>query len=512
MKNKIILIIFLLLFNFGQCFGGGVQRIPAPNIFDATLDYTLTGNWDFSGEVGGTGLNDWLGAGHEYVTNLLPYSEDYNAAGQWDLKTNVTSVDSGTFQRVAQSGAGAADFMGTVARIPLDGRSTLFILKVKTSAPSTTTVLEYSTWDTAPRDVTDFLVTSDRYLTFRSRNAVPYVDDLLLSLNNKNGISGFSLDIAHMLYMDAPASALYNNGDSMSVSTIEGALDYLHTTYAEQYVDFYNADLIQEGVPSNLMTTATTGISARTITDLEGKFYPVIFLAGGLNDIQDGTPLDWQIAAAASTMCEAAKLSSNNIILLTIPIVPNWDGDATKTDKALSYNAQIKAVYLHDTFVTVLEVNSFLTSDDFADDGIHYNFSGQDKIFAAIKDIMPFPAYAETFQYIETDDTTYEDVNGAKQSEMINVNDFTEVNIDNSTSFYADSSIKEIFCDTTIGDVNVTIAPGTKISSYHIVNVGANDVIISTSDSEEINGASSPHILTSGDIILIFSSVHDWRG
>lgn len=231
-----------------------------------------------------------------------------------------------------------------------------------------------------------------------------------------------NIDVLDLQIVANPGYTLYSAGDSICEWSLNYDFDTPRTgdiDSVDNYTYFYAYDnnivAFNDGLAGDLLSEIYTRMQA----SLTGKTYPIIFVEGGINDINAVTitPLvDMQ--TTMSNMITLAKSHADKVVVFTIP--PNTNPIGTDLQQQLDYNAWLateaasQGVQLFD-MVAVLGDGSgtyglgrnylyYTTQEDPPpDDNNHPNAAGHQALADALSAQVTLPPTAKyTGTYITT--------------------------------------------------------------------------------------------------------------
>lgn len=178
---------------------------------------------------------------------------------------------------------------------------------------------------TTPKDTMDWIPIT---IPFRGNKATS-PNAGYFQITGPNAIN--TIQVKNLQIASNPGTALYSTGDSIC----EYSYNDFTVDSAANYTSFYGYDknivFINSGVAGELLSE----IYSRMQVDLASTSYPVIFIEGGINDINNNlTPLE-DMMATMTAMIDLAKSRADRVVVFNIPPNVPWED----VEKQSQYNS-----------------------------------------------------------------------------------------------------------------------------------------------------------------------------
>lgn len=366
------------------------------NAADNSKNGTLSDSSIWAEFVDGNGFDLNL-LGYSARENYLRYSENFNFPGgasvSWYLFGDTVVTISDGEQHVVATNTGAVAQQNGITGVA--GKEMVVLADLK-SGDSGANVMRLiandgtTTWDDAK------YIIPDAFHTYRQ--VFSPVADCSLQVYRQTTQS--DTYIKNLRVVERIPTALYSAGDSICAGAFHGSLGQTvrEASYSNLYAARHGFDLENSGVGGETLAS----ISARVITELGGKTYPIIILEGGTNTILNASsdPSSGMINDA-SAMIEAAKTAGEVVVFIGVPNCPTFT--TQKLGWVATFNGAIAAAYSGDDAVSILDIGSLLDINDFYTDGVHPLLSGHVKIESLINSTITAPASCKRYpDYITT--------------------------------------------------------------------------------------------------------------
>jgi hypothetical protein len=322
------------------------------------------------------------------VENLLLNPDDFNSSS-WTLD-NQTSTDNGTYQKLYKADSSPTPKTGTLAQdltLPESIKTTALIkCTARTSEAQYLKVWIKDASYTVGNVYEEFYLPLDEQVTLRvNQPGATYSPQLILE--GKNTTDAKELDIGSITLRETLPIGLYNCGDSIAnqatVDIWSGAYGQRFNCYASLYANYYNVELEQKAAGGNKLADILSAVE----DDFINNNYPVVFIEGGINDINNEIAEVDAMLATMDEIVQLAKGASSNILLFNIPNAPGLD--AEEKLEADEFNTELEIAYGSDSSITIVDLWDLLETSDFNSQdntGLHPTDLGHAKIFDYITD------------------------------------------------------------------------------------------------------------------------------
>lgn len=274
----------------------------------------------YSGDLNNTGLGKW----YIYGTPTITVNGDYS-------QTIVQTTTAGTYakQKMPENSCiideASYVFRGEIKPSAGDWAQ----LKVQGSQPSTG-VYEDIYETTQAKTSPDWVPVT---IAFKGNQTGSGFDQGVFYVNGPTAVN--TIDVRNLQIATNPGVTLYSTGDSIcnySVDdvTVDSAINYTsYFAFDKNIVDY------ETGVSGEVLSE----IYSRMQTDLASTTYPVIFIEGGMNDINnDLTPLA-TMQTTMTAMIDLAQTKADLVVVFGIP--PNTSNEDVQ--KQSQYNTWLES-------------------------------------------------------------------------------------------------------------------------------------------------------------------------